>query len=554
MTGCKYLFSVLLTIYASWRLANARYLLAGLLELVLIFLITNRAAKKKAGYFLNSLCMLLYNVQMAVLAFGNTYVTMVMLTNLSSIEDLSGKKYLYITAVILVLVFSFFPVFHIQMPKKTQYKALGVCAVLEVLCFLILGNGFSPFYGYINLGIQKYENIQLQKEIAAAKAESEKLAKEVSAEIAEVEDAKEAERQRMIEFLKQSTFYQDGIQDYVEKDDALVEQPNVILIFTEGLSQNVVSDERGLMENVRKYQEKSLSFTNYYNHTFATYRGLIGQLYSGYQLENCDVNPMASLQSILALEGYQTGFINTEPHNQEFTDYLNSLGFEQMYGDEESECEGGANSISDKDAYEMLFDTAEELGEQEEPFFLSIYTFGTHATLDSTDEKYEDGSNAELNKFYDVDCQFGAFMKKFEKSDLAEDTIIIFTADHATYQDDSFSSSFTNCRRAVTSMDEIPFFIYYKGIEPKEIDANGRNTICMAPTVLDYLDISEANCFIGTSLFAEQASSVCETSYTDSSVTYSSEDGVIRSLYSEELAEFDEIVKRYYIEKEVMAN
>ena len=79
-----------------------------------------------------------------------------------------------------------------------------------------------------------------------------------------------------------SMFYKDTIGNYVSSP-LQKKNPDVVLIFTEGLSQNIIDDERNIMPNVRMYEDKSLNFTNYYNHTAATYEGLIGQLYSGHQ-------------------------------------------------------------------------------------------------------------------------------------------------------------------------------------------------------------------------------------------------------------------------------
>ena len=72
----------------------------------------------------------------------------------------------------------------------------------------------------------------------------------------------------------------------LKKPNNLPESPNVILIFVEGMSQHIIDDERNIAPNIREVQSKSLNFKNYYNHTFATYAGIIGQLYSGYQLQN----------------------------------------------------------------------------------------------------------------------------------------------------------------------------------------------------------------------------------------------------------------------------
>ena len=130
-----------------------------------------------------------------------------------------------------------------------------------------------------------------------------------------------------------------------------------------------------------------------------------------------------------------------------------------------------------------------------------MYTLGTHASFDSTEEVYGDGSNPLLNKFYNMDYQFGQFMEKFEASELTDNTIIIFTADHCTYEDDDFTNSFPDYYRESYECDEIPLFFYYKGMDASEWDTEGSTSIALAPTILDYLDISAPNYFLGTTLF-----------------------------------------------------
>lgn len=528
MTIAKYLFSLILTFLAYTRVDKERYLVACILELLIIFTLSNVLMFKKAlGRTVNCILLLLYNAQVAVLFFGNSYITMLMLTNIDSLKALSGKAGIYISGVLLVLIFTFLPIKRFTSGKKTSPYFLSGALALTLAFTMLFGNTYSPYYGYLDIYFQYRESIEITKAI------------------------NEAANSGTDETTPITEFYKEEVVDYFEKNANLDKQPNVILIFTEGLSQNIIEDPRGIMPNVAEYQQKSFAFNNYFNHTFATYRGLISQLYSGYQLEDFDSNPLISLQSIFSDEGYNTFFINSEPHNSDFSAYLENLEFDTLLGTTDDQCDGMADSISDKQIYEMLFNVAIEQEETGEPFFLSTYTFGTHASLDSTDQKFENGSNAELNKFYDADYQFGQFMDKFIESPLADNTIIIFTADHATYQDDSFNISFPDYPRAATTIDEIPLFIYYEGIEPGTLDVGGRNSICLAPTILDYLDISAPNYFVGTSLFSTEEPPVWETSYNDFYITYTSKGGIIGSLEEPQLSQFKQFVQDYYITKEL---
>lgn len=572
-TCLKYLFSVVLTFMAFSKVGNGYYPAAELFELFLIFAFSNVLMQKKlAGQIVNDILMFFYNAQVIMMFFANSYITMVMLTNLDSLEALSGKAAIYITGVILVLVFSFLPIQKIEFTKVSRQSILSAALCAELVFTMFFGSTYSPIYNYFDLAIQHHDSVKLSKSIEAAvrEAEAKKASendpetKESSGNAAEYDLVTVSSDPSVVspEIIQEVSldipgtdlsFYKDCVEGYRDKDNGLAEQPNVILIFTEGLSQNVFSDERNIMPNVAEYQSKSLSFTSYYNHTFATFRGIIGQLYSGYQLDNYDANALVSLQDIFSALGYNTSFINTEPNHQEFTAYLENLRFDEIIGDTSYTCNGLADSISDKDAYEILFDCAEKKAKSNEPFFLAIYTFGTHASLDSTDETFGDGTDAELNKFYNMDCQFGQFMEKFENSSLSDNTLIVFTSDHATYQDDSFNKAFTDYPRAATSFDEIPLFFYYKGITPESIDVNGRNTLNMAPTLLDYLDISTPNYFLGTSLFSGIEGSLLETSHSDTYVLYSSKNDQIQALEGTDLEEFNTMLQEYYITKEIAA-
>lgn len=465
-TAVKYAAALAVTIVAYTLAGNVQYLIGSLLELAVIFFLSDMLIRKwpRVGYIINSLVTLLYIVQQVILCYGSSYLTMIMLTNVDSIQDLGGRAAEYIISGVTVLVCSFLPICPVTIKHVRPHNALIAVLIADLIFSMTFGGTYSPLYGYISVAAQ-------------AKAQ--------------------AEREAYIRSQPDMTekFYQKEVNSGTPKPADLAEQPNIILIMTEGLSQSIVDDERDIMPNVRRYENQSVNFVNYFNHTAATYRGIIGQLYSGYQNNNLDTNNLVSMQEILKDEGYYTSFLNTEENNIQFTEYLKRLGFDDVLGNDPDDW------LTDKEAYEFLWDTVQDEAESDQPFFTCIYTFNTHLTYDSEDEKFGDGSDAELNKFYNCDYQFGEFMKKFRRSDLSDNTIIVFTADHCTYVDDSFTAAFPNTERVYNFCDSIPFFIYYKGNTPQEIDASGRNSLCLVPTILDYLDISAPNYFLGTSLF-----------------------------------------------------
>ena len=508
-----------ITVYAYAVVKSGVYLVISLLEFLAILLVSYSllAVNRVVGHVVHFSLVLIYNVQTLVMRFGGTFITLIMTTNLSMFQDLKGKFGAYIVMAIPLAISTAIPAKPVAMEKKhlisNMVAGTGICVVSVIL----FAGKYSPVYNLLEL-LGDYRDYRRTAELIGN------------------------------ESVDGSRFYRSEIGNYVDKPTELPENPNVILIFTEGLSRSIILDELNIMPNLRSLESKSLSFTNYYNHSFATFRGLIGQLYSGYQFDNFDTNGLVSLQSILGRRGYQTTFINTEPSNRKFLEYLESFQFDEVVSTANSTIEGSEDIyIHDSDAYELLYDTVMAQHESGTPFFTAIYTFGTHASLDSPDEKFGDGSNVLLNKFYNLDIQFGKFFEKFKNSDMYDDTILIFTTDHATYQDDDFLKTFSLTDRVTATVDEIPLYFYYKGCVIGTKDVAGKNSLDLAPTLLDYLDISEPNYFLGNSLFGEEKiSSEYDTIFYYPSLTMSTKDGKVSELSQSEYDRFIENLKAYF--------
>lgn len=472
-TLIKFGFALALTLLAGRTSGSTKILVVSLMELASVFFVSNALAKNKLGWIPSGLLLILYNIQEAVMIFGNTYVSMVMLTNLASIEDIGGNAVLYIGSAAAVLITSFLPMRHFKLPLLSSTGYLSMVLAAELVLSMLIGNAYSPYFVYVDLARQKYENDKRKEAIANSDADAE-------------------------------MFAQKAILNHRQKPETIPENANVILIFAEGLTQNIVDDPRGIMPNLKAFQQQYLNFTNYYNHTIATYRGLIGQLYSGYQEENYDENHLVGMQDVFKEYGYKTAFINTEPNNAPFTVYLNSMGFDQIIGEPGTHYQGMVNSMSDREAFDALYNFCKENEDVGEPYFCSIYTFGTHASLNSPDEVFGDGSDAELNKLYNLDYQFGQFVARMSQEGLLDDTVLVVTTDHCTYKDAGFTAAFPDHPTTLTVLDQIPFTIYYPGVQPETVDAAGRNSLDMAPTVCDLMDFSKPNYFLGVSLFGSE--------------------------------------------------
>lgn len=292
---------------------------------------------------------------------------------------------------------------------------------------------------------------------------------------------------------------------------------NVIVIFIEGMSYDIIS--KNITPNIYNYMQKSINVNNYYNHTAATFRGLRGQLTSSYQLTGGYYNNQTgigqmdkksinrkyknsnvfSIAQILNQYGYDSYFQTPLSKDSALNSIFEPMGFKKSFGYEDHKNLNiiKNESMSDKNTYELLFNNIQKL---DQPFFYGVYNRDTHLGMDSRDIKFKDGKNSYLNQFHNMDYWFGNFIKKFNESSISNNTILVFTADHATYPSKEFLKTF-NVKNDYF-FDKIPFFIYKKGLTPKIFDAKGKNSLSLAPTILDILGIHNVNNkFLGSSLF-----------------------------------------------------
>ena len=281
---------------------------------------------------------------------------------------------------------------------------------------------------------------------------------------------------------------------------------NIVLIFTEGTSRRAILPE--VTPNTYKLIQKSFCVDNYFNHTAPTYRGVRGQLISGYQLNGINIqhrlksNPklseIPSLHKILEKYGYKTCFISSQPLKDDFNEMLLNMGFQKVIIDNKTK-----RIKTDKEVYAQLFKTISEYESKNEKYLVCTYLQGTHVYYCDPDcIKYKDGSNTCLNKFYNQDHWFGNFLKNMEDNNYFDNTILVFTTDHSTYPTPDFNESFNSKHKSF--IDRVPLVFYKKGIISQHFNANNKNSLSLTPTILNILGIeNEKNYFLGNSLFAK---------------------------------------------------
>ncbi|MGK3945907.1 sulfatase-like hydrolase/transferase, partial [Streptomyces caeruleatus] len=89
------------------------------------------------------------------------------------------------------------------------------------------------------------------------------------------------------------------------------------------------------------------------------------------------------------------------------------------------------------------------------------------------DVEYRTGSNQLYNQFYNYDQQLGKFIDWLSVSPAAKDTVIVLTADHATYPSPAYKKSFRT--DIDLFVDRIPLIIYGEGVKSQKLDARNGN-------------------------------------------------------------------------------
>lgn len=371
-----------------------------------------------------------------------------------------------------------------------------------------------------------------------------------------------------VEFTRR-TVYEQGFPHELLSN--MPRRPNVILIFTEGMSARWMETyggiHPGLTPNLDELAKKSLMFTNYYNHTAATFRGLRGQLTSGHQeadgynddgtgIGQRDVSDdviavsRASVPELLRRHGYQSAFFLSQ---QEFLNkMIETLGFDRTLGrDYLYDAHLGSvgpkhpRYLSDSQLFAAMIAELESLPD-DRPFFAAAYNFETHAFLDG-ELKYPGGDNPVLNRFHTYDREVGIFVRNLMASKLHENTVIVFTSDHSTYPGPQAVKA--DGRKPRHFVDTIPLMIYWKGAEHRIIDAGGSNSLALAPSLLSLLGVREApNRFLGCTLFEHcllnRISNIgSEYIFTDRTSSY--RESQLPDKYQDQFLQGKQMIERY---------
>ena len=291
---------------------------------------------------------------------------------------------------------------------------------------------------------------------------------------------------------------------------------NVVIILLESWSFKYVDalagNNYGITPNFDKIVKNGLSFNRFYSSGQRSIEGLQAVLTGvpllidiprlGWGLEN---SKFSRIGSILKQHNYSTLFVQSSRRTSFHIDSISaSAGFENYYGMEDMKLElpyANPDSFWFGWDHETFNKVQSELSNIKQPFINMIFTGSTHSpygTLPSKFLKYPHATDNEygfMNTLFYADWALGKFMNKAQQQPWFDNTVFLFTADHAL-----------GAYHSGTTLDKfhIPFVMY----SPKHIKAGTNNTISshldIMPTILDLLKISDTYSAVGESLLTKK--------------------------------------------------
>lgn len=520
----------ILVVYASITYIEfnvVTYIIPTAVEIVLIYSFLNLFSKAgKIPFILVriiSLCLAFcILLQLQFVQKSGAFITVLSLWNRDSADFINIPATSYIPFLIFTLLFLISSPNSIGNDRKFQL-GLGVTAAL-LYCGVVYASihrapSFSEWRSpLLSMATTVHDYIKMNLKLNAMKAN-------------------DSEREDIFNKFKHYSIYKSDDKNQ-ELTKSIPVKPNVVVFFVEGMSANIIDYYGGkykdLTPNINELANSSLVFKNYYNHTAATFRGLRGQLTSTYQyiggtdasstgLDQLSseqvvlhtISKLTTLPNILHDEGYSTYFISPHYRGANLNTMLASLGFDRVYTRaDDTNFKGSATEpLSDRALIDFLISKTKN---DKSPFFIGLYNFGTHLTIDSPDVKYKDGRSIALNRFHNLDAQIGRYIKYLKESGMEKNTIFVLTSDHASFPAPEFTSVIDTPNNYF--IDKIPLIIHWEGAHHEVIDAEGKNSVNFAPTLLNILNIAKArNYFMGCSLLDSNCHPVANISaYGDS--------------------------------------
>ncbi len=216
------------------------------------------------------------------------------------------------------------------------------------------------------------------------------------------------------------------------------------------------------------------------------------------------VSNFTRLGDIAAQHGYHTIFVQTSDRDSfKVQGVAKAAGFKEFYGKEDIPLllhYPDPNLATFGWDYDMLQFMKGRIDADGAPFLAYCFTGTTHTPYPSlpghtirTPAGIDD-ENGYINALHYSDWSIGQFMQAARQAPWFNNTVFIFTADHATHwQQGGFLQLF-----------HTPFLIYAPGIIPAGTDTTVASQLDVMPTIMDLLGFPDEFSALGQSVFRKQ--------------------------------------------------
>ena len=216
------------------------------------------------------------------------------------------------------------------------------------------------------------------------------------------------------------------------------DRPNIILFILESFSYDAAVDSI-IAPNMARFAKEGILFENFYANSFRTDRGLVSIL-SGYPAHPTTAilkypkktDNLPAFPKFLRMNGYenQTLYYGGDVNFANMRSYfVGSCGIQDIVSDKDFPVKKRLTKwgVPDQPLIERVYQDLLEI-KQEEPYLKIVLTLSSHEPFDVPTNLF---NVPFLNAINYTDACIGRFVSDLKSTDLWDNTLIVFIADHA---------------------------------------------------------------------------------------------------------------------------